>query len=423
MEARFVPPGSKLIFAKGRANTCSVTGNTALVGVIVVPPGFDADTPIGGLKPLVRHALSLQAAGVSRIDVVGAASTGGWAHARLRVPVHAVETTPALAEGEHALLVHATCSPHRLAPGYVAQGWRRGEVEAPAWFGAVAGMLGLVDAGALAKAADGTIQTSSQPARGLPPGMFVAPASDASERGAATQRHLASLSKATGGVLDRLVMRPVTRQLTRVLCRTGVTPNMVSVFSIVLALFAAYLVSLPEPRFGVYGGALLIVVRFVDCIDGELARLKYMGSRLGAWLDTLGDGVGIFAFVLAVWVHVLATDPADLLMWRVVGIVGLVSWVIVQVLQVVASQRISGSGSVQEIAWGHLQAERTVAERLVSVVAVFARIDTISVGYAILSMAGSYRALLALHAVSAGLGVLYFSLQLLRKRVGKVSAA
>lgn len=394
-----------------------MTGNAGLVGVIVVPEGFDAVTPIGGLTPLARHALSLQAAGVSRIECVGAVAAEHWAHPALTVPARAVEVTPTLEGGEHGLFVDATCSPHRLAPTYVAEAWRSGRWVSPAWVGPQAGMLGVVDADALARAdAAGAVHP-------LPEGMFVVPARDSQGRRDATRRHLSTLSKSTGGMIDRFVMRPVTRQLTRMLCGTSVTPNMVSIVSIALALVAAYLVYLPEAVFGVWGGLLLIAVRFIDCVDGELARLKYMGSRLGAWLDTLGDGVGIFAFVLAAWLHVLATAPSDPATWQTVGAVGLVAWVIVQVVQVMASARISGSGSVQEIAWGHLQQERSVGERIIGGLAVFARIDAISVAYALLTMGGWYRELLVLHAASATVGALYFSLQLVRKRVAKVSAS
>ena len=83
-----------MIFPGGRANTSDVTGNAGLVGVIVVPEGFDAVTPIGGLTPLARHALSLQAAGVSRIECVGAVAAEHWAHPALTVPARAVEVTP-----------------------------------------------------------------------------------------------------------------------------------------------------------------------------------------------------------------------------------------------------------------------------------------------------------------------------------------
>ena len=411
---------------EGRANTSDVTGNAALVGVIVVPAGFDTVTPIGGLKPLARHALSLQAAGVTRIECVGPGSEEDWAHPALKVPTRAGAGPPTLDGGEHALFVHAACSPHCLAPNYVAKKWRDKEWTAPTWLGSEAGMLGVLDAAtvplAWAAVTDGA-EVRAGSTQALPEGIFVVPASTVSERRAATTLHLLSLSKVTGGVIDRLVMRPVTRRWTRVLCRTPVTPNMVSIFSIALGLVAAYLVSLPEVGAGMWAGALLIAVRFIDCVDGELARLKYMGSRFGAWLDTMGDGVGIFAFVLGVWMHVLATEPADLPRWQAVGVVGLASWVIVQVAQVLASRQISGSGSVQEIAWGHLQVERTWSERLVAALAVFARIDTIGVAYGVLTMAGWYRALLVVHAVSATFGALYFSLQLLRKRVGKVSAA
>ena len=96
---------------------------------------------------------------------------------------------------------------------------------------------------------------------------------------------------------------------------------------------------------------------------------------------------------------------------------GLVAWVIVQVVQVMASARISGSGSVQEIAWGHLQQERSVGERIIGGLAVFARIDAISVAYALLTMGGWYRELLVLHAASATVGLLGREGSTLRKTI------
>ena len=69
---------------------------------------------------------------------------------------------------------------------------------------------------------DGAEVAFSDRVKALPEGVFVVGASSESERQAATTRHLVSLSKVTGGVIDRLVMRPVTRHLTRALCRTNV---------------------------------------------------------------------------------------------------------------------------------------------------------------------------------------------------------
>ena len=118
----------------------------------------------------------------------------------------------------------------------------------------------------------------------------------------------------------------------------------------------------------------------------------------------------------------MRTPGGDAPGWLAVGAVGLFAWSLVQVFQVLAARRMETGGSVQGVAWGHLQAERTLGERVVGALAVFARIDTIAVGYGILIAVGAHRGLLVLHAVSASVGALYFGLQLARRRVARLAA-
>ena len=75
---------------------------------------------------------------------------------------------------------------------------------------------------------------------------------------------------------------------------------------------------------------------------------------------------------------------------------------------------------VQELAWGHLQVERTGVERLMGALAVFARIDVIGVGYALLAGFGQHELLLWVHAISASVGASYFGAQLLVGRVRRL---
>lgn len=404
------------------------------VGVIVVPEGFDARTPIGGLRPLARHVLGLQSAGVTRVLVVGAARDEDWRRGGITVEVDVVASAPAL-HASRVLVVDAETSLHRAALAYVMSVLddrdRAGEEDGGAvpatraWRGDEARVVAS-EGSELPALIDNWAATQVEP-RGddlrLPEELFAVRARTPRERSRATSLHLVSLSKTTGGPLDRYLMRPVTRQLTRLLCRTPVTPNMITVVSLGLALVAAYLVSLPAQRWSVIAAGVMIAVRFVDCLDGELARLRYEGSRLGAWLDTLGDGVGVFAFVLGTLVHAVRAVPegsahAERLVG--VGVVGLLAWVAVQVFQVAASRRVSGSGSVQELAWGHLQVERTGVERLMGALAVFARIDVIGVGYALFVGFGQHQTLLWVHAISASVGASYFGAQLLVGRVRRL---
>ena len=111
------------------------------------------------------------------------------------------------------------------------------------------------------------------------------------DRNRAERLLLRGLIKPTESWLSKNFERRVSLALTRRLLHTRVTPNQISVFSILLGLAAA-LLFLPENRpLHVAGAVLLLLSSIVDGCDGELARLRYQESRLGSWLDFLGDNV------------------------------------------------------------------------------------------------------------------------------------
>ena len=48
------------------------------------------------------------------------------------------------------------------------------------------------------------------------------------------------------------------------------------------------------------GGLLFQFASIVDGCDGEIAKLKFMGSRMGEWVDTLADNMSYLVFFIAV---------------------------------------------------------------------------------------------------------------------------
>lgn len=90
---------------------------------------------------------------------------------------------------------------------------------------------------------------------------------------------------------------PLDQRLARVLVRpladTGVTPNQVTVFSLVLSLAGAGLLAWAEGDAIHWGAGIFLVSRFIDHMDGELARLTGRTSRLGYYLDA---GVGAVSY-------------------------------------------------------------------------------------------------------------------------------
>jgi len=91
--------------------------------------------------------------------------------------------------------------------------------------------------------------------------------------------------------VDRVFNRPVGRPLARWLSRTWVTPNQISVASIVLGVIAGGLFGVGRSEWAIAGGLLFQLSAVLDCVDGDVARIVFKESPLGKWLDLIGDQV------------------------------------------------------------------------------------------------------------------------------------
>ncbi|NOZ01053.1 MAG: CDP-alcohol phosphatidyltransferase family protein [Deltaproteobacteria bacterium] len=107
---------------------------------------------------------------------------------------------------------------------------------------------------------------------------------------------LSSLRKRVDGLISRTVNRPISIAISGILAKTPITPNMLSLITFVTALAAS--AAMATSNF-LAGGLLLQFSSILDGCDGEVARLKYQSSRLGAWLDTVLDDVSTVIFALA----------------------------------------------------------------------------------------------------------------------------
>ncbi len=100
---------------------------------------------------------------------------------------------------------------------------------------------------------------------------------------------------------NRYVARPLAALLVAPLERTRVTPNQVTLLSLLVFLVsAALMVLLPGPR-GLLAAVVVLELSYVlDCVDGQLARLRGSSSPVGAHLDFLMDELKAFVLVGAV---------------------------------------------------------------------------------------------------------------------------
>lgn len=116
--------------------------------------------------------------------------------------------------------------------------------------------------------------------------------------------------KPTDGIIARVVNRRISGPLTRLLLRTGLTPDLATGLAFAVTLLAAALVATGQTWLMVAGGIGVVLGSALDGVDGELARLSGTASRRGATLDTLLDRYADLSVVLALILATGATRTA-----------------------------------------------------------------------------------------------------------------
>ncbi|MCH7876651.1 MAG: NTP transferase domain-containing protein [Thaumarchaeota archaeon] len=97
------------------------------------------------------------------------------------------------------------------------------------------------------------------------------------------------LKKDTDGPVSRILNRPISLRISKLLLKTGITPNQISVLSTVIGLVGASFFFSGEYFYLILGGMLIHIHSIVDGCDGEVARLKLRQTKYGGWLDAVLD--------------------------------------------------------------------------------------------------------------------------------------
>ena len=103
--------------------------------------------------------------------------------------------------------------------------------------------------------------------------------------------------------LTILIINPINLLLVRIIGRTSITPNQVSIFSFFLIAIAACYLAQISHFFQAIGALFLLLGYLFDCLDGDLARLKQLKSPFGAMLDPILDRCGEMLIIVAAAVN------------------------------------------------------------------------------------------------------------------------
>lgn len=90
-------------------------------------------------------------------------------------------------------------------------------------------------------------------------------------------------------IIERIYTEYLAFPTVKLLANTFITPNMVTMFNYILALFNV--IMLFSGRMNILSALLIQVYLFLDILDGNLARYTNQCSKLGAKLDNYGDRI------------------------------------------------------------------------------------------------------------------------------------
>ncbi len=101
-------------------------------------------------------------------------------------------------------------------------------------------------------------------------------------------------------IIDRYIIRKLSGLISGLLSRTPVTPNQITITSLIFGIISGYFFSFGGHTHNITAGLIFFLSVVFDQCDGEVARLKHMESEFGRTLDIIVDAIVNAAIVAGI---------------------------------------------------------------------------------------------------------------------------
>ncbi len=115
-------------------------------------------------------------------------------------------------------------------------------------------------------------------------------------------------------IFDLFCYRPLAFLFVKIVYRTPLRPNQVTVLSAAAGIVAAWYLSVGTARALTAAAIWYAVANVLDCADGQLARLQQSGTLLGRVVDGAADYIASAAIFIGLGVHLSAAGASGWLL-------------------------------------------------------------------------------------------------------------
>ncbi len=196
------------------------------------------------------------------------------------------------------------------------------------------------------------------------------------------------VGKTATGWLSRAVNSKISLPTSRILVKTPLTPNMISVLINVIGALCGVFYALGHP---VVGALCMQAATILDRCDGEVARVKLMETKKGQWVDTISDQATVLSFLLGVPIgyYSLTHNPIALIL----GGLNISIFIFFVIWSFYFLKKYTNSGSLV----AYFEVDKLVeadkpsfVRRLIKIVRPMSRRNFYSLGFLVVAIIGGY---------------------------------
>lgn len=116
-------------------------------------------------------------------------------------------------------------------------------------------------------------------------------------------------------ILDLIIFRPIAFLFVKLIYNTNITPNQISIVAMLFGILSGVLYGFGTYSFFLLGAASFFICNTLDCMDGQLARLKKNGTKIGRVIDGFIDYITSISIFLGIGIAMTAITGNALYSW------------------------------------------------------------------------------------------------------------
>lgn len=116
-------------------------------------------------------------------------------------------------------------------------------------------------------------------------------------------------------IIDLIIFRPISFVLVKLIYSTNITPNQISIVALMFGVLTGILYGYGTHLAFILASASFFICNTLDCMDGQLARLKKNGTKIGRVIDGFIDYITSISVFIGIGIALTSITGDAIYSW------------------------------------------------------------------------------------------------------------